>query len=108
MTEASVETVPLPDSHDDVSVPLPRLSWALPVAAAVLIAPLWLTDWPAMPDYPAHLATFYLLAGGIRDAHLSQFYRVEWAFVPNLAAELIVPLLAQFVPLVAASKIFLS
>jgi hypothetical protein len=108
MKEASVETVHLPDSHDDVTVPLPRLSWALPVAAAVLIAPLWLTDWPAMPDYPAHLATFYLLAGGIRDAHLSQFYRVEWAFVPNLAAELIVPLLAQFVPLVAASKIFLS
>jgi hypothetical protein len=73
-----------------------------------LILPIWLTRLPAMPDFPAHLATFYLLAGGAKDAHVAQFYRVEWSFVPNLAAELIVPALATLMPLVAATKVFLS
>jgi hypothetical protein len=106
MSDASIETAPLPQSRGGLSVPVPLLSWLFPLATAILIAPIWLAQIPAMPDYPAHLATFYLL--GVKDAHLAQFYRVAWAFVPNLAAELIVPALARLVSLVVATKIFLS
>ncbi|HEY5239286.1 MAG TPA: hypothetical protein VIJ62_12960 [Rhizomicrobium sp.] len=73
------------------------------MAAAILIAPLWCVASPAMPDYPAHLATFHLLAGGA-----SHYYRIHWAFIPNLAAEIAVPALARFVALGAATKLFLS
>jgi hypothetical protein len=92
-----------------------RLSWkndwpgAVAVAAAALmIAPLWLVDSPAMPDYPAHLATFFLIAGGSRDPILSHFYHIEWAAIPNLAFELLVPALGQLMSLAAATKVLLS
>jgi hypothetical protein len=63
---------------------------------------------PAMPDYPAHLASFYLLAGGAKSFPLSQYYRVQWAFVPNLASEAIVPCLSHLVGLAQATAIYLS
>jgi hypothetical protein len=72
-------------------------------ACVILAAPLWCVASPPMPDYPAHLASFHLIAGGA-----SHYYHVRWAFLPNLAAEAIVPALSRFVPLEVATKIFLS
>lgn len=86
--------------------PWPAL--ALAATAVLLVLPVWLARMPAMPDYPAHLATFYLLAGGAKLLPLAQFYRVQWALVPNLASEAIVPGLAHFVGLTQATAIFLS
>jgi hypothetical protein len=78
------------------------------VAAAVLIAPIWAVDQPAMPDVPAHLACFFLLAGGIADPHLAHFYRLDWQFVPNLASEIVVPVLSHVMGILPATKLFLS
>jgi len=88
-----------------------RLPWsalALFAAALLLVLPIWLVRMPAMPDYPAHLASFYLLAGGAKSFPLSQYYRVQWAFVPNLASEAIVPCLSHFIGLAQATAIYLS
>jgi hypothetical protein len=92
-----------------------RLSWrddwpgAIALAAAsIMIAPLWIVDSPGMPDYPAHLATFFLLAGGTRDPVLGHFYHIEWAAIPNLAFELLVPAMGHMMSLVAATKVLLS
>lgn len=76
---------------------------ALIVAAAVLAAPLWCAATPAMPDWPAHLAGFWLIGGGHAPA-----YELNWTFVPNLASELFVPLLAPLTGLANAAKIFLT
>jgi hypothetical protein len=78
------------------------------VAAIILIAPVWAVDLPAMPDLPAHVACFFLLAGGILDPHLAHFYRLDWQFVPNLASEATVPLLSHVMGLVPATKLFIS
>jgi hypothetical protein len=72
-------------------------------ACVILAAPLWLVASPPMPDYPAHLASFYLIGGGA-----SHFYKLQWAFLPNLAAEAVVPVLAMLMPLAVAAKVFLS
>ena len=72
-------------------------------AWAILAAPLWCVASPPMPDYPAHLASFYLIGGGA-----SHYYQVKWAVLPNLAGEVIVPLLAKLLPLGVAAKIFLT
>ncbi len=77
-------------------------------AAAILIVPLWCVNAPAMPDYPAHLASFYLISGGVRVPALAHIYQLEWAFIPNLAAEVLVPLLGRLMSLAAATKLFLS
>ena len=73
-------------------------------AAAMLAAPLWNVWAPAMPDYPAHLASFALIQQGTGNA----FYHLHWDFVPNLASEVLVPFLARLTGLVAAAKLFLT
>ncbi|HTO42352.1 MAG TPA: hypothetical protein VL026_15375 [Rhizomicrobium sp.] len=72
-------------------------------AAIVLILPLWVAVVPAMPDYPAHLASYYLIAGGA-----SRFYDIVWAPIPNLAGEILVPLAGRWMAMDVAAKLFLS
>jgi hypothetical protein len=83
-----------------------RSGWpaaALAAVTLVLIAPLWRVSVPGMPDYPAHLASFWLIGGGE-----NPFYKVHWVWVPNLASEMLVPLLARLTGTAIAAKLFLS
>ena len=64
--------------------------------------PLFSTVLPPLFDYPNHLARMHLLSEGG-----NQFYAVHWQPLPNLAQDLIVPPLAQLMPLDVASKLFL-
>src|SRR5215469_10373418 len=83
-------------------------SAAILAAAAMMILPLWTADIPAMPDYPAHLASFYLIEGGARDPTLARYYFIQWAFIPNLAFEYLVPLLAPWIDISVTTKVLLS
>jgi hypothetical protein len=74
------------------------------LAALMLATPLWCVWSPAMPDYPAHLASFALIEQGTGNA----IYHLHWAFVPNLASEVLVPWLARLTGLVVATKLFLT
>ena len=64
--------------------------------------PLFSTVLPPLFDYPNHLARMHVLSEGG-----NQFYSVHWEPLPNLAQDLIVPPLAQLMPLDVASKLFL-
>ena len=79
------------------------------VASLVVLIPLFGSDLPPLVDYPNHLTRMFLLAGPEPlPGHLSDYYRVHWRPLPNLAMDVIVPLLARFMPLETASKIFLG
>ena len=82
------------------------------IAASLMLAtPLWSVWVPAMPDYPAHLASFALIEQGLfhHDASgAGGLYHLQWGFVPNLASELVVPLLAQLTGVEVATKLFLT
>ena len=85
----------------------PHYHWTeftLIAAAVMLAAPLWCVTSPAMPDYPAHLATFSLIQKGTGNA----VYHLHWSFVPNLASEILVPLLARLTGVVMATRLFLT
>jgi hypothetical protein len=85
--------------------PESRLTGITLIAAAVMLAtPLWCVWAPAMPDYPAHLASFALIEQDTGNS----FYHLHWAFVPNLASEVLVPWLARLTGLVTATKLFLT
>lgn len=77
--------------------------WA---AFAVLLllssVPIFSTVLPPLFDYPNHLARMHLLAEGG-----NPYYATRWAPLPNLAEDLVVPLLAQVLPLDLAGKLFL-
>jgi len=76
------------------------------LAGAALLAlfsvPIFSTVLPPLFDYPNHLARFWLLLTGG-----NAFYEVRWAPLPNLAGDLVVPLLARLMPLEFAGKVFL-
>lgn len=76
--------------------------------AAVLLWPLWSVVLPSMSDYPAHVSALYVQVHGAHDPSLSRFYQTEWDFVPDLASEILVPLIALAVPFLASVKVFLS
>ncbi len=81
---------------------------AIALAAVVLALPLWYASAPAMPDYPAHLASYHLIATGAASPGVSNFYLIQWAFLPNLAGEIIIPLLSRLIGLDAAAKLFIT
>lgn len=69
---------------------------------AIVSIPVFSTVLPPLVDYPNHLARLHLIAEGGNN-----FYAVRWAPLPDLAADLVVPALAQIVPLEFAGKFFL-
>ena len=81
---------------------------ALIAICTALIVPLFVTTIPPLLDYPNHLARMAVLAAAGRDTDLAQIYAIDWHIVPNLGMDIVVPLLAQIMPLTLAGKIFLS
>jgi hypothetical protein len=72
------------------------------VLLIIVSVPVFSTVLPPLVDYPNHLARMHLIAEGG-----NQFYAVRWAPLPNLAEDLVVPVLAHLMPLDIAGKLFL-
>jgi len=68
--------------------------------------PLWMVIHPPLQDYPNHLARMHIILNGATPP-LSQYYTVSWSLVPNLAMDIIVPVLARLMPLAVAGKVFI-
>jgi hypothetical protein len=81
---------------------------ALLAVCMALTVPLFVTTIPPLLDYPNHLARMAVLAAGGRDADLAQLYTIDWHIAPNLGLDMVVPLLAQLMPLPLAGKIYLA
>ncbi|HEX4191829.1 MAG TPA: hypothetical protein VHY80_01980 [Stellaceae bacterium] len=81
---------------------------ALLAVCPALTVPLFVTTIPPLLDYPNHLARMAVLAAAGHDAELAQIYAIDWHLAPNLGVDLVVPLLAQIMPLALAGKIFLA
>jgi hypothetical protein len=79
-----------------------RVTLAGVALLALFNIPVFSTVLPPLFDYPNHLARYWLLLTGG-----NQFYEIRWAPLPNLAGDLIVPLLAHLLPLDLAGKLFL-
>jgi hypothetical protein len=81
-------------------------------AVAVLLGVAWipilLVEIPPLADYPNHMARMHILADAGRSPVLTQYYEIHWNILPNLAMDVIVPPLAQFMPLETAGKVFIG
>lgn len=87
-----------------------RLSYAVVFLGLQAIAqfPIWHSNIPALSDYPNHLARMHILLNAGHSAVLNQFYEIHWSVLPNMAMDMVVPLLAGLVGLDFAAKLFLS
>lgn len=93
-------------------LPAPLAEPGRPVRAAAFacllalsLAPVIFVEFPAMVDYPNHLARMSILARAGTDA-AHPFYEVHWALYPNLAMDLLVPPMARWMGVELATKLF--
>ena len=77
------------------------------VLFALASLPVLLNDNLPLYDYPNHLARMYLLGALPTSPLLQQYYATDWQPLPNLAMDLIVPLLGKVLPLAIAGKLFI-
>jgi hypothetical protein len=79
-------------------------AFVLLLAAAVL--PLFIVETPALGDYLNHLARMHIIASIDKDPQLAQYFTITWHIIPNLALDLIIPILSQYVDIYLAGKLF--
>ncbi len=88
-----------------------RVGWILlwPTIVAALLAPIWTVRYPALMDYPNHLASAFVLAH-LRDAayHFGQFYSAGWNTSPYLTMDVILLGLQRLVSIGLAGRLLLS
>lgn len=77
------------------------------VLAAVALVPIMTVIVPPLGDFPNHLARMYILHDGGRSPFLAQYYHIQWAILPNLAMDAIVPPLLSVLSIWTAGKLFL-
>jgi hypothetical protein len=94
-----------------------RLAWverrwllAMLYAALTAIAlyPIFSVTVPPLVDYPNHLARMYILSHWESVPALQENYVTNWKLVPNMAMEIVVPLLAKVMSIYTAGKLFIA
>lgn len=85
-------------------------SYYLIFAVLILLqlSPIWFTPYPAMHDYPNHLARVHILNEYSNNELYQATYERDWQLIPNLAMDLIVPVFMNIASIETSSKIFLS
>lgn len=78
---------------------------ALVAAVAFSIVPMLAVEHLPFVDYPNHLARYQILHSLSASPILQRFYEWHWAFIPNLAQDLIVIPLAKILPIEVAGNI---
>jgi hypothetical protein len=73
-----------------------------------LALPIWLNEHVPLVDYPAHLARSEILFLYDRVPSFQDTYLIDSRLLPNLAMDLVTPLLRNFFPLEISGKIFLT
>ena len=73
---------------------------------AVVLAPFMLCSPLPLADYPNHLARMYILANLPSSPVLAQYYSAEWSLIPNLAMDILVPMLMPALSAEAATELF--
>nr|MBA2485980.1 hypothetical protein [Nitrospira sp.] len=81
---------------------------AFALLLVIQLCPIWFTAYPAMHDFPNHLARAQILHQYNDSESYRSIYEQDWRFFPNLAIDLIVPPLLNVVSIETAGKIFLS
>lgn len=111
-----MSSFPTSESVSGVPGSLAR-SWVLPRSAlvacyvalgAIALIPIFSVTVPPLIDYPNHLARMHILAHAESIPELRRNYLATGAMHPNMAMELVVPLLAQFMPIYMAGKVFIA
>jgi hypothetical protein len=76
--------------------------------ALIALVPILVTNTLPLVDYHNHLARMHVLSALSHSETLQRYYEAPWTALPNLAMDLAVPLLAKWMPVELASKVFVA
>ena len=62
---------------------------------ACAVAPVFSVQVPPLADYINHLARMSVIATVDHDSLLARYYRIDWAVIPNLIMDLLVPVMVR-------------
>src|SRR3954463_13489988 len=97
-----------PDEVKDyIDVKSFKLLGAYLILGFLTLSPLLWASVPPLGDYPNHLANMAILAH-IGPSELHANYVVNWRPIPNLAMDMVVPLLARLLPLEVSGRLFIA
>jgi hypothetical protein len=97
---------PISDPSRSAKELFPYIAYVL--SCVILIIPIWMVTSAPLQDYPAHMARMHIMMVSGSDSILNQIYNVEWELIPNLAMDLMVPVMARGMPLLFAGNVFIS
>jgi len=75
---------------------------------AVTLSPLLWVRVPPLVDFPSHLARMWILVHSTEIPALASNYIVHWRLLPDLAMDLIVPVLSMVIPVEQAGRVFIA
>src|SRR5215472_9546351 len=75
---------------------------------AVTLSPLLWARVPPLVDLPSHLARMWILVHGAEIPPLASNYAVHWRVLPDMAMDLIVPVLSILMPVEVAGRVFIA
>jgi len=75
---------------------------------AVTLSPLLWARVPPLVDLPSHLARMWILVHGAEIPPLASNYAVHWRMLPDMAMDLIVPVLSILMPVEVAGRVFIA
>ena len=75
---------------------------------AVTLSPLFWVRVPPLVDFPSHLARMWILVHSAEIPALASNYVVHWRLFPDLAMDLIVPVLSMVIPVEQAGQVFIA
>lgn len=78
------------------------------LALVVVLVPVFLVPVPPLTDFANHLARMDIIARLPQDPALARFYAIDWALIPNLAIDILVPPLAKLIGIFAAGRLFIA
>lgn len=101
----------LPGAGERIVAAVRARPWAAALVAlafSLQIGTLAALPYVPLVDLPNHMARHVLEADWLAGRPLPPFYRIHWRVLPNLGADLVIPLLLQVLSPLAACKVFLS
>ena len=96
----------MPSNSKRLNLSTHNFAIAIAIALAVVVAPFFIVRFPAMVDYPVHLARQFVLTGWDQSTALQANYALDWGIKPNLAMDIAIPMMARWIPIELATKIF--
>src|ERR1700757_554005 len=75
---------------------------------AFTLSPLLWVRVPPLVDLPSHLARMWILVHGAEIPPLASNYAVHWRMLPDMAMDLIVPVLSMLMPVEEAGRVFIA